>query len=212
MRGCRVQNETSYYFAICTPGWASLSHVFSQVWMKMKDTLVKEVKERAESSQALNYLRFAITAFCLFNLTYMCSSGILVNRRMSLFLAVLCISVWRGLAGNAFLYNNMPVVCQNSLWSLAKFVCGALPNLFVDPCQICLWSCVKFVCGALPNLFVELCQICMWSCAKFVCGAMSNLFVELCQICMWSYAKFVCGVVPNFTWSYAKFTCVTLPN
>ena len=61
-----------------------------------------------------NYLRFAITAFCLFNSTYVCSSGILVNRRMSLFLAVLCISIWRGLAGNAFLYNNMPVVCRRT--------------------------------------------------------------------------------------------------
>ena len=40
--------------------------------MEMKDTLVKEVKERAELSRALNYLRFAITAFCLFNSTYIC--------------------------------------------------------------------------------------------------------------------------------------------
>ena len=52
-----------------------------------------------------NYLRLRILQyyFNLFNLAYMCPSGILVNRRMSLFLAVLCISVWRGLAGNAFL-------------------------------------------------------------------------------------------------------------
>lgn len=176
-------NETSYYFVICTPGWASLSHVFKCYFSGLNEN-EGHAGEGEGGVKRSNYLRFAITAFCLFNLTYMCSSGILVNRRMSLFLAVLCISVWRGLAGNAFLYNNMPVVCQNSLWSLAKFVCGALPNLFVDPCQICLWSCVKFVCGALPNLFVELCQICMWSCVKFVCGAVPNLYVELCQICL----------------------------
>ena len=57
-----------------------------------------------------NHLRFAIrnptAVLFLFNLTYVCPSGILVNRRMSLFLAVLCLSVGRGLAGNAF--YNMP--------------------------------------------------------------------------------------------------------
>ena len=45
----------------------------------------------------------------------MSSSGILVNRRMSLFLAVIYLPVGRGLTGNACLDNyNMPSACMSS--------------------------------------------------------------------------------------------------
>ena len=86
------------------------------------------MKERAELSGAIIYdLRLLQCYFNLFNLTHMCPSGILVNRRMPLFLAVLCLSVWRGLlAGNAFLYsynmhNNMPTVCRRTSIVTVRF-------------------------------------------------------------------------------------------
>ena len=90
--------------------------------------LSTRVKERAELSGAIIYdLRLLQCYFNLFNLTHMCPSGILVNRRMPLFLAVLCLSVWRGLlAGNAFLYsynmhNNMPTVCRRTSIVTVRF-------------------------------------------------------------------------------------------
>ena len=84
--------------------------------------------------------------------------------------------------------NHVCHHCHNYYGRFAYSICGAMPNLFVEPCQNYLWSYVKIICGAMP---------------KF-CGALPKLFVELCQDNLWSYAK-IC------LWSYAKIVLGSLP-